>query len=62
MVSCLPMVGTLRGVAGRVLGVVGLGASSAVVSRLAPGLGVAQPMLVFSVLMLAAGALRVRVS
>lgn len=59
LVSCLPMVAMLPGVAGSVLGVVGLGASSAVVSWLAPGLGVvAQPLLLFSVLMLAVGGLR----
>ena len=59
LVSCLPMVAMLPGVAGSVLGVVGLGASSALVSRLAPGLGVvAQPLLLFSVLMLAVGGLQ----
>ncbi len=39
LVSCLPMVAMLPGFAGSVLGVVGLGASSAVVSRVAPGHG-----------------------
>lgn len=59
LVSCLPMVAMLPGVASGVLGVVGLGASGAVVSRLAPGLGVvAKPLLLFSVLMLAIGGLR----
>ncbi len=59
LVSCLPMVAMLPGVASGVLGVVGLGASGAVVSHLAPGFGaVAQPLLLFSVLMLAVGGLR----
>lgn len=59
LVSCIPMVAMLPGAAGGALGLVGLGASSAVVARFAPALNtVAQPLLLFSVLMLAVGGLR----
>lgn len=59
LVSCLPMVAMLPGVAGGALGLVGLGATSALVSRLAPALNVvAQPLLLFSVALLVVACLR----
>lgn len=59
LVSCIPMVAMLPGAVGGALGLVGLGASGAVVSRLAPALNaVALPLLMFSVLLLIVGGLR----
>ena len=59
LVSCIPMAAMLPGAVGGALGLVGLGTSSAVVSRLAPALNVvAQPLLLFSVMLLVVGGLR----
>lgn len=59
VVSCIPMVAMLPGAVGGALGLVGLGASSAVVSRLTPALnGVAQPLLFLSIALLVVGGLR----
>ena len=57
LVSCISMVAMLPGAVGGALGLVGLGSSSAIVSRLAPALNVvAQPLLLFSVMLLVVGA------
>lgn len=59
LVSCIPMVAMLPGAVGGALGLVGLGASSAVVARLTPMLNaVALPLLMFSVALLVVGGLR----
>jgi len=53
------MAAMLPGAVGGALGLVGLGASSAVVSRLTPALNlVAQPVLLFSIMLLVVGGLR----
>ncbi len=59
LISCIPMVAMLPGAVGGALGLVGLGASSVVVSRLAPALNViAQPLLLLSAVLLVVGGLR----